>query len=429
MYTSLRKNVFANYIGTGFVVLAPMLALPYYLHALGSSIWGLIGFITTLQAMLSILDAGVSQALVREFASNKQTNQQKQYKLGVLLYGFERLYWIFALAVGSVVLLLSNQIIQYWLKLDSISAGQARIAIYGAAAIFIFQFPGSVYRSLLVGTQTQVLLNMIMTFGSLTRHAGGVLIVLIWPTLSAYLLWQVCSVAIETAARCFYSWGTLQIKRTESYWDKALMKRMSLPVLGMSGASLLGALTVQMDKIILSGMVSVEKFGYYVIASTLATGVLQLLYPVVNVAIPYAVNLKDDVQALRRFNFKYAKLVSLMILSFATAFYVVGNDFLTLWLKNSSIALQVYDLLTILLIGTALNVLYTVGYINWIVKGQLTRVLQVNLISLLVSVVLIPIMVNRFGMVGASLGWISINAVGLFFSLGWLMRVGSHSCK
>lgn len=429
MYASLRKNVLANYIGTGFVVLAPMLALPYYLHALGSSIWGLVGFITTLQAMLSILDAGVSQALVREFATNKQSNQQKQYDLGVLLYGFERLYWIFALAVGFVVFLSTHQIIHYWLKLDSVSADQARIAIYGAAAIFIFQFPGSVYRSLLVGTQAQVLLNTIMTLGSLTRHVGGVLVVLVWPTLSAYLLWQVFSVAIETFARCFYSWRTLQMKRSESYWNMAFMKKMSLPVVGMSGASLLGALTVQMDKIVLSGMVSVEKFGYYVIASTLALGVLQLLYPIVNVAIPYAVNLKDDSNALRKFNFKYAKLVSLMILIFGAVFYAFGIDFLTLWLKSPSIAVQVYELLTILLIGTALNVLYTIGYINWIVKGHLIRVFQVNLISLVVSVVSIPIMVARFGMAGACLGWITINAVGLFFSLGWLLRNDSNSYK
>lgn len=422
MHISLRTNVLANYIGTGFLVLAPMLALPYYLNALGGDIWGLVSFITTLQAILSILDAGVSQALVREFASNKESNSKKQYTLGVLLYGFERMYWIFALAAGSIVLLFSHQIIHYWLTLDSVAEDQAQVAIYGAVAMFIFQFPGSVYRSLLVGTQAQILLNSIMTIGSIIRHVGGVVVVLAWPTLYAYLLWQVGSVAFETAARCFYSWRTLQIKRSESYWDMAFMKRMSLPVVGMSGASLLGAITVQMDKIVLSGMVSVEKFGYYVIASTLATGVLQLLYPVVNVAIPYAVNLRNEKQALRIFNFRYAQLVSVMIIIFAAVYYTIGYDFLTWWLKSPNIAIQVYDLLTILLIGTALNALYTIGYINWIVKGQLTRVLQVNLISLIVSIISIPIMVARFGMVGASLGWITINAVGLLFSLGWLVR-------
>lgn len=427
MSVSLRKNVLANYVGTGFIVLTPMLALPYYLHALGGNIWGLVSFITTLQALLSILDAGISQALVREFANNKSLVFKKQEKLGLLLYGFERIYWIFAIITGLIVVLASHQIIHYWLKLDSVKPDQAQIAMYGAAAIFIFQFPGSVYRSLLVGTQHQVLLNSIMTLGALTRHVGGVVIVLMWPTLTAYLLWQVSSIAIETAVRSFYAWRTLKIKRSESYWNMALMKKMSLPVIGMSGASLLGALTVQMDKVILSGMVSVESFGYYVIASTLATGVLQLLYPIVNVAIPYAVDLKNKNQPLKSFNYRYAKLVSVMIFIFATLFYFIGYIFLSWWLKSPSVAVQVYGLLSILLIGTGLNALYTIGYINWIVNSQLGSLLQVNLVSLIISVITIPIMVNKYGVVGASLGWITINAVGLLFSLGWLVQSDKKS--
>ncbi|MDP1766801.1 MAG: oligosaccharide flippase family protein [Methylotenera sp.] len=417
---SLRKNILANYVGTGFVVLAPMLALPYYLHALGSSVWGLVSFITTLQALLSLFDAGISQALVREFAVGKTQNQQKQYKLGVVLFGFERIYWIFAILVGVIVLLASHQITHYWLKLDNLNVDQAQIAVFGAVALFAFQFPGSVYRSLLVGTQAQVLLNIIMTAGALIRHLGGVLVVLTWPTLSAYLIWQVCSVALETMVRGFFAWRTLHVKRSESYWDKSLMQGMLLPIIGMSGATLLGALTVQMDKIILSGMVSIEKFGYYVIASTLATGVLQLLYPIVNAATPHAVNLRHDAQALRKFNFKYAKIVTTIILIAGLIYYIVGFDFLSWWLKSPDIAKQVNALLSVLLIGTALNALYTIGYINWIVKGQFSKILQVNLISLVVSIISIPIMVAKFGMVGASLGWIAMNAVGFFFSLGWL---------
>lgn len=417
----LRKNIFANYAGTGFVVIAPMLALPYYLYNLGNSVWGLVSFIVTLQALLSLIDAGISQALVREFAACNISNEKKQYKLGVILFGFERMYWGFAILVSIIVLLASHQITHYWLKLDGVSVGQAKIAIIGAVALFTFQLPGSVYRSLLVGTQAQVLLNIIMSAGALMRHLGGVLVVLTWPTLSAYLAWQVLSAALETMVRSFFAWQTLHIKRSECCWDKSLMQGMLLPIIGMSGATLLGALTVQMDKLILSGMVSVEKFGYYVIASTLATGVLQLLYPIVNALIPHAVNLRDEVKALRSFNFKYAKLVVLIIITLGLIFYFIGYIFLQWWLKSAEIAQQVYSVLSILLIGTALNALYTIGYINWIVKGQLFKVFQVNLVSLIVSVISIPLMVTKFGIVGASLGWITINGVGLFFSLGWLI--------
>jgi O-antigen/teichoic acid export membrane protein len=418
----LRKNILANYVGTAFVVLAPMLALPYYLHALGSDVWGLVSFITTLQALLSLLDAGISQALVREFAVAKTQDSNKQNHLGTILFGFERVYWIFSICAGVMVFLLSHQITQYWLKLDNLNLDQAQLAIFGAATLFIFQFPGSVYRSFLVGTQAQVLLNSILTVGVLIRHVGCVIVVLKWPTLFTYLVWQISAVALETMVRAFFAWSAIDFKRSELFWDKSLMRGMLLPIAGMSGATLLGVLTVQMDKIILSGMVSVEKFGYYAIASTLAIGVLQLIYPIMNAATPYAASMKNDTKALRHFNFKHAKIIILIITISGLIYYALGYIFLSWWLNNLEIVKHVYEILNFLLIGTALNALYTIGHLNWIVKGQFSKIFHVNLISLIASVFFIPVMINMFGMVGASIGWILINVIGLLFSLGWLIQ-------
>lgn len=418
----LRKNIFANYVGTAFVVLAPMLALPYYLHALGSDVWGLVSFITTLQALLSLLDAGISQALVREFAVAKTQDSNKKNHLGTILFGFERIYWIFSICAGVMVFLLSHQITHYWLKLDNLNLDQAQLAIFGAATLFIFQFPGSVYRSFLLGTQAQVLLNATLTVGVLIRHVGCVIVVLKWPTLFTYLVWQISAVALETMVRAFFAWSAIDFKRSEFFWDKSLMQGMLLPIAGMSGATLLGVLTVQMDKIILSGMVSVEKFGYYTIASTLATGVLQLIYPIMNAATPYAASLVSDAESLRRFNFKYAKIVALIILTLGFTYYFLGYIFLSFWLHNAEIVEQVYRILNVLLVGTALNALYTIGYLNWIVRGQFSKIFQVNLISLIISIVFIPVMINKLDMIGASAGWILINTIGLFFSLRWMLR-------
>lgn len=423
---SVKSNVVANYIGTFFIVLAPVLALPNYLHEMGANVWGLVSLITTLQALMSILDAGVSQALVREFSQNKNVTYQEQKIDALLLFGFEKIYWSFAFVVGLVVVLFSDQITNQWLKVGSVGIDQAKLALYGAVGIFFLQFPGSVYRSFLTGIQAQVLLNLIMTVGVLIKHVGGVVIVFIWPNLFAFLLWQGFSAALETFVRRFYAWRVFKLSRPSCYWDHALMKRISLPIIGMSGATLFATLTVQMDKIILSGMVSIEKFGYYVIASTLSIGALQLIYPIVNAAIPYAVDLKKK-RSLTGFNIAYAKIVLAIIIIFWLLFYFFGDFCLNLWLRDFYISTQIYGLLKFLLVGTALNALYTIGYINWIVEGRFDRVFQVNLISFILSIILMPILIVRYGMFGASLGWILINAVGLFFSLEWLLNIFSKS--
>ena len=99
---SVKQNAIANYIGTGVVALAPLLALPWYLALLGPSQFGLVGFIATLQAVLGLLDAGMSQALVREVALRFTAADQARYRTANLLLGFERLYWLFALIVAGV---------------------------------------------------------------------------------------------------------------------------------------------------------------------------------------------------------------------------------------------------------------------------------------------------------------------------------------
>ena len=97
---TLKKNILANYLGAGTVALAPVLALPWYLAALGPKQFGLIGFIVMLQAVLGLLDAGMSQALVREITIRLDSADGGQRSTASLLFGFERLYWLFALCAG-----------------------------------------------------------------------------------------------------------------------------------------------------------------------------------------------------------------------------------------------------------------------------------------------------------------------------------------
>ena len=116
----------------------------------------------------------MSQVLVREITVRLDNTNNSRDNAALLLLGFERIYWFFAICVGFIILLLADTIAMYWLKLDGLPMITGQYAIYGAAAIFAAQFPGSIYRSLLVGAQAQVALNCIMIVSALFRHIGGV---------------------------------------------------------------------------------------------------------------------------------------------------------------------------------------------------------------------------------------------------------------
>lgn len=419
---SLKRNIFANYLGTGAVVFAPIVALPWYLSELGSKQFGLISFIATLQAILGLLDAGMSQALVREIAVRFDQTDKRQHEVASLLLGFERIYWIFALCSGCLVGLLAKTIATHWLNLDDLPVIIGQEAIYGAAFIFAAQFPGSIYRSILVGTQAQIPLNGIMATCALMRHLGGVAIVVVWPTLPAYLIWHAAIALLETLVRGKWAWGVLGLRHNQAKWDIKQMLPLWRSVAGMSVVTLLGALTVQIDKIVLSRMVSIEQFGYYTIAASLAVGALQLINPLTQAVLPRAIQMRHNPIGLRNLNVKFLGAITLLVGLGFLVFIAFGRRLLDIWLRNPEAVTAVYPTLTILLIGTALNAFYNVGYVNWLARQKNYILIRVNAISLMLSIALIPTLVLRVGTVGAAISWLTINFIGLVFSLGWLKR-------
>ncbi|HLP97525.1 MAG TPA: oligosaccharide flippase family protein [Sideroxyarcus sp.] len=417
---SLRKNILANYLGAGTIAIVPILALPWYLAALGPKQFGLIGFIVMLQAVLGLLDAGMSQAIVREITVRLDGGERGRYSAASLLYGFERIYWSFALGAGCLTLLLADAIATHWLNLKGLPPALGKEAIYGAAVIFAVQFPGSVYRSLLVGAQAQVALNGIMLAGALLRHVGGVIVVLVWPVLPAYLIWHASIALLETLTRGKWAWTTLKVERARTEWKKDELRFVWKLVAGMSAAAWLGALTVQMDKIVLSRMATIEQFGYYTIAATVAMGMLQLVYPLIQAALPRAIQLRADAAALRKLCTKLVVWIGLIAGAGTLIFVTAGKWLLELWLRSPQAVETVFPLLAVLLVGTVLNAFYNVGYVYWLAQEKIRRIFHVNALALLLSAMLIPAFVAWQGPIGAAFGWLVINLIGFLFSLGWI---------
>jgi O-antigen/teichoic acid export membrane protein len=419
---SLRRNIIANYFGAAAVVAGPLFAMPYYLSILGAPQFGLISFVILIQMILGLLDAGLSQALVREVAIRFDPSATQQRSAAYLLYGFERIYWLFAITAGLVLVLFSNLIAAYWLNLNSLPLYLGQQAVIGAAIIFIVQFPGSVYKSFLLGSQSQIRINSITFVSAVVRHVGSVLLVMQYQTLTAYLVWHVAVGLLETAARAVFAWKLVVIQRKELHWSiEELLPTWRLTA-AMLGATLLGAIAVQIDKIALSKMATIEQFGYYTVASIVAGGVLQLIYPIIQAALPRVINLRNSPEALGIFNKKLFKLITVLVVLGVCVYLLAGHWLLGVWLKDEAVLKVIHPILGILLIGTALNAFYNIGYINWIAKKNTHRILWVNATSLILSAVLIPTFIASQGIVGAAVGWFIINFIGFLISLEWLKR-------
>lgn len=249
-----------------------------------------------------LLECGISQVSSREFAVRMDNATIDCVNSAQLLFSLERIYWGASISAGLVLFALADVITRRWLSLDSQSYRFGIEAIYGAGAIFAIQFPGALYRCFLANSNKQVVLNSIVVTAMIGRHLTCVLLLFIWPTLFTYLIWQFIAVGIETFTRSQYSWKFVDTSRRNLRWDYNKIKPVLMSSRKMSAAVILGPLTSQMDKLFLSWMVPIEQFGYYVIASTLANGVLQVIQPLVLAVSPRIMQSISDPVVLRQIN-------------------------------------------------------------------------------------------------------------------------------
>jgi O-antigen/teichoic acid export membrane protein len=418
----VKRNILANYIGAAFAILSPILALPYFLAVLGPKLWGLASFIALLQVVMGMLDAGIAQALIREFSIKISDDSSGNRGSADLLYGFERLYWGFAAALALIFAAAAPIVASRWLHLDGPPVATGELAVYGAAVMFAVQFPGSLYRSLLIGGRFQYTLNVITVVSSLLRYGGGVLIVSVCPGLPGYIVWFAAIGLLETTARGMVAWRKLQVPRRGLRWRQEEMRCCMSRAAAMSGAVILGTLSVQMDKIVICKMLPIQDFGSYSIASTVAMGVLQLSTPISQASLPRIVHAVQHRVGLRELNIKIFACYLALVASGAAGFLLCGKAVLLLWLKRPGTVELIYPIVSIMLCGSAMNMLAEVGYANWLASGRTKMILLRNAIALSFSVVVIPLLVARYAMQGAAMSWVFNTLIVLAMSSGWFFR-------
>lgn len=418
---TLLRNIGANYVGAVLNSALPLLTLPVYINILGPDNWGLVSFIAFVVSALSILDSGFNQALVREFADLNISAEEARGRSSNLLYCYELIYFSFAGFVAMVVVLLADPISSRWLNLEK-GAESGIWTIYCAAALFLFQFPASIYRTVLLARQAQVSLVKVQSVFLILRHLLGVILVVWTRGLWVYLAWQVACAALETAWMSRRAWGEIGMPRKMSTWDSAAVRSTIKFAGAMAVSVLLGAATTMIDKFYISSKLPISQLGYYGVAYSAAFGLLRLSYPVFTAVLPHMVRLQVEPQTLLRFNLRLLARISAALILILVCYGFLGELCLEIWLKNGELVQQVYPVLNLLLIACSLNVFYNLGYTNWVAAGRSKAIFSINVASFCLAVVATPLAIDRFGLMGAGAALVLMNMIGAVTSLSWLLK-------
>ncbi|MGD0339198.1 MAG: oligosaccharide flippase family protein [Bacteroidota bacterium] len=417
--TLLKKNIVANFAGSIWQALMGVIFIPLYVKFMGIESWGLIGVFATLQVMFGLFDMGLSSTLNREMA-RLSILPHKEQEMRNLVRTLEVLYWGVAVSIGIVVVSLSPFIAHHWIKAGQLSPKTIEQALLIMGFVIALQMPIGFYSGGLMGLQKQVLLNVINIGVSTLRGAGAILVLwLVSPTIQAFFLWQIIISTINTFLLEIFLWRVLPFVEKKVIFQKQLLKGIWRFAAGMSGITFLGVILTQLDKVILSKMLSLEMFGYYTLASVVAMSLNRLIGPVFLGIYPRLTQLVsiNDQERLKRLYHQSCQFMSVLILPVAIIIAMFSYEILLLWTRNPATAEKSHLIVSILICGTALNGIMNLPYALQLAFGWTRLSFFKNVIAVFLFVPLIIYMAAHYGAVGAASVWLVLNIGYVFFEI------------
>ena len=328
----LKRNIVANYLGQGWSGLIGIAFVPLYIRYLGIEAYGLIGIFALLQAWLTLLDMGMTPTLNREmarFTAGKHTPQS----IRDLLRSLEIICFGIAVLIGILIWAASGWLASDWLRTVKLSVEETAQAINIIGIVVALRFLEGIYRGAILGLQKQVFFNVVNSFFATLRAIGAVA-VLVWisPTIKAYFLWQGVVSLISVGVFAAVAHKYLPITIEPSKFSRQALIGIRRFAGGMMATTFLALLLTQIDKVLLSRILSLEAFGYYTLAATVAAAIMLLVSPIAQAFYPRFTELvarEDSTGLAHNYHFS-AQLVTVLAAPGALMLAVFGRDLVEL---------------------------------------------------------------------------------------------------
>jgi O-antigen/teichoic acid export membrane protein len=422
--TQLKKNLLANFVGKGWTALMSLAFIPLYIKFMGIEAYGLVGVSLSLSALFSLLDLGLSTTINRELA-RLSAQENKAQEMRDLVRTLELIYWIIACVIGGAVIVLAPLVAHHWVKANGYSPETISQAVTIMGLALAILWPFSLYSGGLRGLQKQVLLNGIDVVMA-TIRAGGSVIVLwqVSPTILAFFIWQIFVSAMQTALTTYALWSHLPQSPQSPRFRKALLQPVWRFAAGMSAISAITLLLTQMDKIILSKLLSLEMFGYYTLAWVVASGLYLLVGPLFTGLFPEFSRLvaAGDQSALAQIYHYGCQVMSVVMLPAAIVLALFSQEILLLWTRNPVTVEHTYRIASLLVVGSALNGLMNLPYALQLAYGWTNVAFYSNVVATIALGPLIIFLAPRYGAVGGAIVWVILNSGYVLIALPVMHR-------
>lgn len=413
---TLRRNIIANYLGRVYSIAAIYLLVPLYVHILGIDAYAVIAAYTVLLTLASLADIGLSATFSREAA--RCSNEKK---LLDLLATIER---ILILTVGFIAIIIfigAEFIVMQWLDYEGEIDRNSIIWSFRLMALMIVpHICVTLYSAGLLGLQKQVKANIIQSL-FVTVRSGLVILPILWqPELPFFFVWQLVATLV------FALLTRIVLVREIGYsgwqmgrFDTNALKEKLIFAGGMMWIAIVSSLNTQIDKILVSKMFSLTEFGYYSLASMLSLVPVAFATPIAVAFYPFVtkhVANRNKVQEVLGYEI-YGQWIAFMGALGALGIAFFAPHLLEIWLQDSNLPPVFAEITALLAIGSLFLCLGIPSFYLSLAHGESWLIAKLVTITLLASIPLMIVCVQKYGLLGITFPWIILNFANLLLMI------------
>lgn len=418
---SVKKNIVANVIGSGWYALMGIIFIPIYIKYMGIESYGLVGVFALLLAWLALLDMGMTPTISREMARFSGSTHTNQSILN-LLRSVEILALCISLIIIISIIVSADWLVINWLNVEMLPQDVVVNAIIIMGFIAALKFLEGIYRSAIVGLQKQVQLNVMQMFFSTLRGFGAVGVLIFYsPTIYAFFVWQAVVSVLNIVVFRSYLYFVLPKSKTKTRFSWLELNKIKKYAAGMMGTTFLAILLTQIDKILLTKILSLSEYGYYTMAVLVVSALSIAVGPVSQAYFPKFTELKAKGQndLLVDAYHKSSQLITVVVGVMAGYLIFFSEPILIVWTQDKELVNTVAPLVSVLALGSFLNILMWMPYQMQLAHGWTSLALKINIVAVIVIVPSILIVVPLYGSIGAAWVWVALNmgyvSIGVHF--------------
>ncbi len=390
--------------------------IPLYIHFMGIEAYGLVGFFVLLLGILNLLDLGLSTTVNRE-VSKLSCFPDSFDKLRDVVRTLEVVYWAVALLIGLILCVLIPFLSRYWIKSEELSPSTVLQALIVMGLLVVFRWPQTFYSGCLQGLQRQVSLSAITAGFATLQGAGAVLVLwLVSPTIQMFFAWQLLVGIATTLTLALLVRHYLPKSSRSSRFRKEHLLNVGRFAASITGVSVLGVLLLQIDKAILSKMLPLKIFGYYMLANVVGMSLLRISTPIYTAVFPRFTQLvaNSNEHDLKEKYHQVSQLLGVLILPAMVVVALFSHDLMFVWTGNAEVAANTHKLVTLLVITNGCYGLTQIPWALQLAHGWTKLGFYINLLAVLTVIPLIILLVLRFGAIGAAATWCGCSMLFFF---------------